>query len=122
MADELSVNIQARLSLSPLLEMITPGQITVDVAATGLAAGIQNIGTSEETITTTEVGTLGWAFFQNLDSTNFVKIGADSGGSLVPFVKLKAGEYCILRLMTGITIKAQADTAACELLYKIFEN
>lgn len=121
MADELSVNIQARLNKSPLLEMITPGQITIDVSATGLAAGIQNIGTSEETITTTEVGTLGWAFFQNLDTTNFVTIGPDSTG-IVPFIKLLPGEYCILRLMTGITIKAQADTAAIELLYKIFEN
>lgn len=122
MANEIRVNGSIYVNKGSLVESCTPGADTIDMAATGLSSGIQNIGTSAEQITTTEVGTIGWAFFQNLDTTNYVTIGPDSGGNLIDFVKLKPGEFCLMRLMTGITIKAKANTAACELLYKIFED
>lgn len=122
MADEFTLNISGRIDKSPMLEIIQPGTQQIDVSAFGAAAGIQNINTTAEQITTTEVSTLGWAFFQNLDTTNYVTIGPYSGGTMYDFVKLKPGESCILRLMTGITIYAKANTAAVELLYKIFED
>lgn len=119
----MTMNVTWRVSKTPLVISESPGQDTIDVSNFGMASGIQNIGfAASEAIATTEVGTLGWAFFQNCDSTNFVKIGPYDGATFHPFVKLKPGEYCILRLMTGITIHAQADTAAIELYFRIIDN
>jgi hypothetical protein len=121
MADELTINIQAIMRLNGIQELVSPGQLLVDASAFGISPTVQNIGTSSETVDQTGVGTAGYAFFQNQDTTNFIKIGPDSTG-IVDFIKLLPGEYCLLPLKPSVVIKAIADTAACDLLYKIFER
>jgi hypothetical protein len=88
----------------------------------GGGPGYLSIGTSEEAITFTDVGTLGWCWIKNLDATNFVKWGPESAGAMVAVGKLKAGESCVFRLMTGVTLRMQADTAACKVQIHCFEN
>ena len=88
----------------------------------GGGPGYLSIGTSEEAITFTDVGTLGWIWIKNLDSTNFIKFGPESAGAMVSCGKLKAGESCVFRLMTGITLRMQADTAACKVQIHCLEN
>ena len=79
----------------------------------------QNIGTSEEAITLGEVTSPGWAFFINRDETNFIELRVATGGA--KFAKLKPGEFAFLRLGSGAQAPyAIADTAACQLEYKIF--
>ena len=86
-------------------------------------ATVQDIGTSAEAVGTGDVASLGWAWFRNLDTTNYVEIGPDSAGSLVPFLKLKAGEVSgPIRLKPGITIKAQANTATVKLQMCILDD
>jgi hypothetical protein len=41
---------------------------------------------------------------------------------MVPFIRLEAGESCALRLSPGITIKAQANTAAVKMKVLILED
>ena len=50
---------------------------------------------------------------KNTDPTNYVEIGPDSAGTLIPLIRLLAGESCCLPVKPSITIKAQANTATC---------
>lgn len=88
----------------------------------GGGPGYLSIGTSEEVVTFTDVSTLGWVFIKNLDSTNFVTFGPESGGAMVAVGKLKAGEACVFRFQTGITFRMKADTAACKVQIHCLEN
>lgn len=73
-------------------------------------------------ISTTGITALGWCYVKNLDATNFVKLGPTSGGAIIDMIKLKPGEFCLFRLMTGITLRAISDTAACKILIVIYDD
>lgn len=58
--------------------------------------------------------TPGWAYFRNLDDTNFVQIGHWSGSTFYPFAKMKPGEPAgPIRLDPALTLRFKADTANC---------
>ena len=65
-------------------------------------------------VTMTNITTAGWAFFRNTDPVNYVQVGVQVGGVFYAFVKLKAGEWCLLRLGTNAPY-ARANTAAVPL-------
>ena len=90
-------------------------------AVGGAVPGFQVIGTSAETVSTTDLATPGWCYAKNLDSTNYVELGPDSSG-FVPFIKLKPGEQTVFRLASGVTFKAKANTAAVKLQIYVFED
>lgn len=123
MANEIRITRALSVAKGFLKETVQSASLQVSMSGTRIASGVQSIGyAAAEQIATTELSALGWAYFKNTDATNFVKIGNYSGGTLYPFVKLKSGEDCILRLMTGITIYAQADTGPVDLQYKILDD
>lgn len=64
------------------------------------------------------VATAGYAYFRNLDATNFVEIGVQVAGTFYPLIKLLAGEVAVLRLAT-VTFYARADTGTVNLLSSI---
>ena len=121
MANEITVTGKISCTNGNFSETRNVSSLRRDQAAIGSASGVQVIGTSEETVTVGDVGTLGYAYFRNLDATNYVDIGPDSTG-IVGFIRLEPGDFCILRLKPGITIKAQADTASVKLDKVIFED
>lgn len=59
-----------------------------------------------------------WAWFKNLDSTNFIKLRNGSTGA--DLIKLLPGEECPVPLYDGATLYAIAGTAACVLEYMVF--
>lgn len=126
MANELQITVTASLSKGEFDWKPQLGTTQIDVATVGRGGYVQEIGTSEETIGgLADVSTFGWALFKNLDSTNYVEIGPDSGGtggSMVSMVKLLAGEFALLPLTPGITLKAQANTAAVKLDVNVLER
>ena len=83
------------------------------------AGGVQNVGTTEEAVAVGDVASAGFAYFKNVDATNYVQLGAMNGGTFVPFVKLTAGQACVLPLGTSAPY-AKANTAAVALDYFIF--
>lgn len=97
---------------------------TIDIGQAGKISrqAVQIIGTSEEAIVTTDITTLGQFVFQNLDASNFVEIGPDSGGTIVPLIQLLPGEACTYRAKPGTTMKAKADTSAINLLVIAYEK
>ena len=79
-----------------------------------------SIGTSEETITFTDIATNGWAMFTNMDATNYVEWGFSTG---VYGGKMKAQESAgPFRVNAGATIYLKANTAACRVRIVMYED
>lgn len=103
-----------------------PGTVTTNDSITltgqGAAGGIQIIGTTEEVVSAGDLSTRGWLRMVNLDSTNFITWGPESGGAMVACGRLEAGESAKLRTGPAVIIRAQADTANCKLWYEWLED
>lgn len=119
MADEITANGSLRYKdNSDSDETLSIEDLLADVTTKKYVKHKQSIGTSEEAITLGEVTSPGWAIFINRDTVNFIELRVATGGA--KFAKLKAGEFCILRLGSGAQAPyAIADTAACLLEYFI---
>ena len=121
MADEITVNLSLSAKKGYLNFKESTGNFLVTMNGTTGAGGIQTIGTTGELLGVTDVGTAGYAFFRNTDTTNFVEIGIQVAGTFYPFVKLKAGESCVLRLGTN-TPYARSNTLTTNLQYFILSD
>lgn len=120
MAAEITLNVSMRVLNGNLLENIQPGAISIDQAAVGgPSPGYVTIGTTEESVSLSELSTLGYCYIQNLGPTNYVEWGfttAVYGG------RLKTGEIAVFRLNPGTSLFMKANTAAVKVIIKAFEN
>lgn len=83
----------------------------IDQAGVGQDDRKHTIGTTEESITFTDIATNGVVFMENMDTTNFVEWGYSTG---VYGGRMLAGEPAgPFRLNTGASLYMKADTAAC---------
>lgn len=94
--------------------------LSVTVSGSKYVSGVQNIGTSEEAISLGDLGTPGWAWFKNLDGTNYIEIRPNTG--VADLIKLKPGEFALFRITSDAVPYAIANTAACNLEKIIFED
>ena len=118
MADELRLNVSVAFTKggASFSKTIAP---LLDISGDLFVHGVQNIGTTEETLTLIAgIGTLGYVLVYNLDDTNFIEIGAVTTEYAI---KLKPGEIALFRV-NGSAIYAKADTAACDLEYAVIED
>lgn len=122
MANEITLQGTLQISNGDFKQDWRPGSIQVTQTTQAMAGGIQSIGTSAEALGVTDVATPGYSFFRNLDATNFVTIGTYVSSTYYPCLKLKAGEYGIVRLDGSKTFYAQADTATVKLQYAILSD
>lgn len=112
MADEITITTGLSCTNGSLKILNSTTSIKYDQAtARGGQPGVLNIGTSEETVTFTDI-TPGWSILTNLDSTNFVDLGFSTG---VYGLTLPAGAQCVVKFKSGMTLYAKADTAAVDL-------
>lgn len=121
MADELKVTINARLENGENKQTWNHGEDSITQAAIGGHGGIVVVGTSEEDLSVGDVGTLGWLFLKNLDSTNYVTYGPKDT-VMKAFGRLEAGEEAALRLEPGITLRWQANTANVKVKVWLLED
>lgn len=123
MADEITITAKLAASKSNLSVKRELINRKATLAGSVYYNAVQSIGfAADEAIAKGDVGTEGWAYFRNLDGTNFVKIGVKPAATFYPLIRLEAGEPAILRLEPGITIYAQADTGAVALEVMILED
>jgi len=122
MADELKVQVTATLNKGNYANKFEPGLISIDVDAVGGHRPVVSVGTSEEVISPGDVSTEGWCFMRNLDSTNYVQWGPESGGSMVTVGRIEAGEVACFRMEPGITFRAKANTATVLLEFWLIED
>ena len=118
MANELSITVSMLFNKAGSTVSRSESK-SVTVTGDAFTHQVQEIGTSEETVAQgADVGTPGYMFVKNLDSTNYIEIGVTTG---VYTVKLLAGEFALFRC-AGATIYAIAYTGACDLEYALIEE
>lgn len=122
MTNEISLNVVGTIVNGTFRDEFRPGGVQITQTTLLAVGGVQSIGTAAEALAVGDVATLGVAFFRNCDATNFVTVGTYVAATYYPAIKLKAGEVAALRLVSGLTYYAQADTAAVKLLYKIWND
>jgi hypothetical protein len=120
MANEITLQLKMTVAKGFLAHREDPGTLLVDMTGTNATGGVQAIGTTGETLSVTDLGTAGYAYFRNLGPTNFVELGTGTT-TFVAFARLKAGEAAILRLGTTAPT-ARANTAAVNLQYYILSD
>ena len=114
MADELNYSVSLQFAKGSLALKREAVRQLADVAGDAYSANVQSIATTAGGTAVTiaaAVGTAGFAFFRNLDATNFVEVGVESGGTFYPLLKLKPGE-CALGRLTTTSVYARANTGA----------
>ena len=124
MANELKVRL--------MLGLQEPGERPVDIdtftryislSGTEYVDGVFSIGTSAEDINLGDVGTPGWVYIENYDSTNYIEGGYDTTRLDLneAVVKVKAGEPSLTR-WGAATVTLRADTAACRVRVLVTED
>lgn len=121
MANEVAVQVSLQVTNGNLSFLKRDSYNADQSAAGGPSNGVQEIGTSHELVSITDITNKGFVYFGNLDSTNFVEIGVDVTASFYPLAKLAAGESAVLRLSPSVAVYAKADTAAVKLETYCFE-
>lgn len=124
MADEITVVAGLRVTKDNLKLEHSTLQNTFTMSGDARSSNTQSIPTTAAGTALTfaaAVTTAGWAFFRNLDATNFVEIGVQVAGTFYPVIKLKAGEYGVCRFSV-LTLYARSDTAATLLDLSMAEN
>jgi len=113
MANEITFSFNARLANGTFLDQWTPAQLNITQAVAGacLATGTATTG---GTTVTLPVTTLGVAYFQNTDPTNYCEVNG--------FLKLLPGEGFVMRLKTGITVTITANTASITYAVRVWNN
>jgi len=122
MADEIAITVLGTVTNGSFKDRIDHGQQKFTQAAIGACSNVVNVGTSEEDVSVGDITTLGWMFARNLDATNYVTFGPKSSGSMVALGRLEPGEVIALRLEPGVTIRWIANTAACLVDLRIFQD
>ncbi len=122
MANEIQVDLSVSVT-NGNLDFAQADTFEADqTTAKGGNPGTVTIGTSEEAISFGDITSLGIVIIKNLDETNYITWGPESGGTMVVVGKLKPGESAVLRLNPGITLRAQANTASCNVRIFAFDD
>lgn len=117
MAGELSLIARAIFAKGNASARMSEG-VTVDVAGDAYTQGVQVIGTSEEELSQgADLGTPGYVFVLNMDSSNYVEVGSTTG---VYDIKILAGKFALWP-HNSATIYIKANTATVNVDYLIVE-
>ena len=119
--------IKAQVGLTCINGKLSYNKSTVTVVAdqslASYSGAVQSIGTTQSALSLNAgLTTAGWAYFCNLDATNYLQIGLYISSTFYPFAKLKAGEACVIRIDPAAVVYAKANTAACLLEFCILDD
>jgi len=113
MSDEITVSCSLRLTNGDLKESRSANSVRADQTNQKSIGGVQAIGTVEEAITVGDLATTRFAYFRNLDATNYVEIGVKPAFTFYPLLLLSAGDPPqLIKIASGVTLYARAHTAA----------
>ncbi len=120
MANEATVTTSLQFAKGTVDLTLSDAALTFDVTGTRYIRGVQSVGFSaEEALDMGDITDPGWAYFRNLDATNFVEIARATGESAL--IRLNAGESCCFRLIATAPF-VQADTGSVDLEYMIVQT
>ena len=119
MANEISASVTISVNNGNYRTSRSVGGQAYNQSSSGFFAHVLSVATdSSVNLTSTGIGTLGWIYIRNLDSTNYVDWGIASNH----IGRLHAGETACFRLKPGVTLNFDANTAAVELEILVLEN
>lgn len=95
--------------------------VIAQAAIGGGNPGTVDVTTSEGDITIS-LTTPGTIVIENLDAANYVQYGPKSGGALVNFSKIKAGDWHKFYLDSSVVLRAKANTATVKLRIRAYED
>lgn len=123
MANEVQIQSGLKLTNGNLSSPMLTNNYNADQTTARAYEDTQQIGTTAggEVLVVGSISTAGWAYFKNLDATNIVKIGPESGGAIVDLITLAPGETAGPMKMATSTIRAIALVGGCDLWYRIYE-
>ena len=122
MADEITYRNTLSVRKGTLVQAVDSGQSLATMTGTTSIGGVQTVGTSDEALTIgSDVGTLGFAWFLNTATTNYVEIGVKPAGTFYPLIKLKAVESAGFRFGTNAPY-VKANTASVNLHYVLYAD
>ena len=117
MADEILV--AARLTDSALDVRHEDADYNVSRTGEGKISYEQTIGAANELLTTlSDIGTVGWAYFENLDGTKSIQLATQD--DTVYFATIYAGQKFVIPLGTDV-IYAKASAASAVLRVTMLE-
>lgn len=123
MANELSIS--ASLVYDPadddgFTDSISDVLRTLSTTTNRFVKGRVSVATSEQAIDLGNLATLGWAFFVNLDETNYVEIRSATGASN-DIIRLDPLTCALFRFGSDVSAPFMvANTAACLVRYTIY--
>jgi hypothetical protein len=114
MASEISSSASLTVSKNGITLSQAASKV-IDMSGDDMLCNTQAIGTSAELVSFGEItGAPSVLFVKNLDSTNYVELGGDSGLTVFK-LKLPAGHVAMFQ-PSSATLYAKANTAAVNLL------
>ena len=116
MANEIQVSSTLRYSRSPASASLATSYFATQTG-NKYQAGVQAVGTSEESLDKGDVVTIGFLAVRNMDATNYVNVGVTTG---VYSIKLFPGQGCVIP-WNGQYTYIKANTSACDCEYLMTE-
>lgn len=121
MANEFNVNIQVNFSSSLSREEFSES-FQDDQATPGLYSAVVAVTTSCAAVSEGPLTTPKWVSVKNLDPSNFVTLGPDSGGVMIPALRVDPGESNAFTMSTETSWRWRADTATVRVQLKMWER
>lgn len=126
MANEIQISARLTMEKGSMKTDRNVSNNNATMSGDAYSQGVQQIGTAatgEVISLSADIGTLGVAFFRNLDAANSVSIGHGDATNFYSVVTLKAGEPAVLRLGIAATnLYAKATGGAVNLEYLVVED
>lgn len=121
MANEIRISLNANCTNGNYTDQIVKSIQVNQTTANGTKPGL-TLTTSDTALSFPGIGTFGYAVVYNQDATNYVTFGPQVAGAIAPFLQVGPGEFALLRLTPGITIRAQSHTASVDVSFWLLEN
>lgn len=118
MANEIAITTKLDITNGSLKVIDLPGTKYVTQTTAEYYDEVLTRTTSDVALTIGSMSTAnyGYARFTNIDGTNYIDIGPESGGAIVGMLRLKAGESSgWMRIKPSTTLRTQANTASVKL-------
>lgn len=122
MAGTIGLTIQTNYENGNASLLFNPGTVSISQTNQGYHSPVVTVNSSaEEDFAIGDVGTNGVLTMRNLDVTNYVTYGPKDT-TMTAFGRIEAGEVVAMRLEPGVTMRWQANTAACNVQVTLYED
>ena len=120
MAGEIRFNATLQVVNGPINAKLS-NDFRADQTTAGAVQKVQTIPTSDTVVSLAGVTTPRAIQIENLDDTNYVKVGPTVAGAIAPLGRLYPGESMQVPLEPGAVVRAIANVASVAISYIVVE-